>query len=85
MNGNARTPLACCTVGRASNSNWAKPYSEQDLAALSGGVFVPSNTNTAPTQVQPAQGRFNSCRLIWTKAFVNWKHIFFFNIFIISL
>ncbi|CAG2208698.1 SOD1 [Mytilus edulis] len=56
MNGNARTPLACCTVGRASNSNWAKPYSEQDLAALSGGVFVPSNTNTAPTQVQPAQG-----------------------------
>ena len=56
MNGNARTPLACCTVGRASASNWATPYSEQDLAALSGGVFVPSTPNTAPTR--PNQGMF---------------------------
>ena len=56
MNGNARTPLACCTVGRASASNWATPYSEQDLAALSGGVFVPSTPNTAPTQAN--QGMF---------------------------
>jgi hypothetical protein len=56
MNSLNINPLACCTVGRASASNWATPYSEQDLAALSGGVFVPSTPNTAPTQAN--QGMF---------------------------
>ena len=33
MNGNARTPLACCTIGRTSPNNWASPWSETELNA----------------------------------------------------
>uniref|UniRef100_K1RAH2 Superoxide dismutase [Cu-Zn] n=1 Tax=Magallana gigas TaxID=29159 RepID=K1RAH2_MAGGI len=45
QNGNARTPIACCTIGRASPANWRTPYSEDDLMVMSGGAWSPSTDN----------------------------------------
>uniref|UniRef100_A0A8B8CFL3 Glutenin, high molecular weight subunit DX5-like n=1 Tax=Crassostrea virginica TaxID=6565 RepID=A0A8B8CFL3_CRAVI len=49
QNGNARTPIACCTIGRASPANWRTPYSEDDLMVMSGGAWSPNTgSNSAP-------------------------------------
>ncbi|KAJ8305897.1 hypothetical protein KUTeg_016442 [Tegillarca granosa] len=39
VDGNARTPVACCTIGRAGPRNWQDPYTEEELVAMSGGVW----------------------------------------------
>ena len=49
QNGNARTPIACCTIGRASPANWRTPYSEDDLMVMSGGAWSP-NTGESCTK-----------------------------------
>lgn len=49
QNGNARTPIACCTIGRASPANWRTPYSENDLMVMSGGAWSP-NTGESCTK-----------------------------------
>ena len=37
INGNARTPLACCTVGRTRSRNWYNPLSAMDIQNM--GMF----------------------------------------------
>lgn len=52
QNGNARTPLACCTIGRSGPSNWNSPWSEAELMATASGF---QNTNTMSNPM-PNQG-----------------------------
>ncbi|XP_060066924.1 uncharacterized protein LOC132547180 [Ylistrum balloti] len=37
QNGNARTPIACCTIARSGPANWNNPYTEAELMSLNGG------------------------------------------------
>ena len=38
VNGNARTPLACCTIGRTTSRNWYNPLSAMDIQNM--GMFL---------------------------------------------
>ncbi|XP_048761572.2 uncharacterized protein LOC125670441 [Ostrea edulis] len=60
QNGNARTPIACCTIGRASPANWRTPYSEDDLMVMSGGAWSPSTGSSSDTSLQGAQSGVNT-------------------------
>lgn len=55
QNGNARTPIACCTIGRASPANWRTPYSEDDLMVMSGGAWSPSTGSNSDAGLQGIQ------------------------------
>ncbi|XP_061182598.1 uncharacterized protein LOC133190932 [Saccostrea echinata] len=60
QNGNARTPIACCTIGRASPANWRTPYSEDDLMVMSGGAWSPSSSSSSGSSLQGTQTGVNS-------------------------
>lgn len=60
QNGNARTPIACCTIGRASPANWRTPYSEDDLMVMSGGAWSPSTGSNSDTGLQGSQTSGNA-------------------------
>ncbi|OWF38583.1 uncharacterized protein LOC110466097 [Mizuhopecten yessoensis] len=49
QNGNARTPLACCTLARSGPANWNDPYTEVELMSLNGGSAPLQGTFGAPS------------------------------------
>ncbi|XP_069126946.1 uncharacterized protein [Argopecten irradians] len=66
QNGNARTPIACCTIARSGPSNWNDPYTEAELMSLNSGAgnlrgtFGMASPGTGNTNTAGSQGNQGS-------------------------